>query len=59
MIKRLLVGIIFIFISLVFFAGSFSYETGTISSMGPGYFPKSISVILFICGIVVLLKNDR
>lgn len=59
MTKPVIIGALFILIGVVFFLLSFSYATGTLSSMGPGYFPKVLSLILISLGIVKIIKNDR
>lgn len=35
------------------------YDTGTFISMGPGFFPKSVSGVLILMGIIVLLLRGR
>lgn len=36
-----------------------SYRTGTLLSMGPGYFPRMVATLLVGLGILVLLKGLR
>lgn len=35
------------------------YDTGTFISMGPGFFPKAVSGILILMGVIVLLLRGR
>ncbi len=35
------------------------YDTGTFISMGPGFFPKAVSGLLILMGIVILLIRGR
>jgi hypothetical protein len=35
------------------------YDTGTFISMGPGFFPKAVSGLLILLGIVILLLRGR
>ncbi len=35
------------------------YDTGTFISMGPGFFPKAVSGLLILMGIVILLLRGR
>lgn len=35
------------------------YDTGTFISMGPGFFPKAVSGLLILMGIVVLLLKGK
>lgn len=57
--KNKISGSLLFLIGLIFFLLSFSYSIGSISLMGPGYFPMIVSVILMICGIItIIVKND-
>ncbi|WP_180356156.1 tripartite tricarboxylate transporter TctB family protein [Aliirhizobium smilacinae] len=35
------------------------YDTGTFISMGPGFFPKAVSGVLILIGILILLLRGR
>jgi hypothetical protein len=52
-------SLLFILIGVAFFSTSFSYNAGTITAMGPAFFPRVVSVILIILGLFMALKNDR
>jgi hypothetical protein len=34
-----------------------NYNVGTLTNMGPGFFPLTISVLLFLLGIAITLKS--
>lgn len=36
-----------------------NYDTGTFISMGPGFFPKAVSGLLILMGVIVLLLQGR
>lgn len=48
-------GLLFVAISLVFFILSFGYEHGTITAMGPGFFPAMVSIFLGLIGVSVMI----
>lgn len=48
----ILVGLVSLFVAR-------DYDTGTVISMGPGFFPKSISAGLVFLGALVLLFRSR
>ena len=35
------------------------YDSGTVTSMGPGFFPKAVAGLLIFLGIIVFLVNGR
>jgi hypothetical protein len=55
---------LFITVGLLFLIGSTNYNVGQATSMGPGYFPLMLSLILILLGSVnivksfILLSND-
>lgn len=55
--KDLLAGLVFIAFGLAFGYASLTYELGTATRMGPGYFPLVLAGILTLLGIVILFKG--
>ncbi len=54
-----LAGLLFIALGLVGFLVALSYDFGNLSDMGPGFFPRVLSVILVGFGVVTLFKGLR
>ncbi len=52
-------GLLFIAIGLAFSIDASSYRMGVISSMGPGYFPFWLGVLLALLGAIVLIGGLR
>lgn len=52
-------GLFCILLGLTAFWVARDYETGTVVSMGPGFFPKAISAGLIVLGGLVLLLRGR
>lgn len=50
-------GIMFIVAGAAFALLARSYRMGTASSMGPGYFPFWLGIVLVVLGVVVLLQS--
>lgn len=44
-------------IALLFGIGALRYEIGQFSRSGPGLFPLMVSTILFICGLVTVVRS--
>lgn len=62
--KDFFAGLLFIFIGLgAFLIAQKNYPMGTTRSMGPGYFPMALSIIMVAFGIIMiirgLIKNDQ
>ena len=51
-------ALVFLIVSLFFFYFSFDYELGTVSYMGPAFFPRMISVVLFLIGVITLFSRE-
>lgn len=51
------IGIFFLILGIIFLSISLSYDLGSLSNMGPGFFPTILSGILIIFGIYQLLLN--
>jgi hypothetical protein len=49
-------GLLFVGFGVAFARGSFSYQLGVASLMGPGYFPLMLGILLTVLGIVIMLK---
>lgn len=50
-------GLLFVIVGLVFAIWSTTYNIGTASNMGPGYFPLILSLTLVILGLLNVLKS--
>lgn len=55
--KDLWSGVLFVTIGCVAFATATQYATGTLSKMGPGYFPLVLSGILALTGVAFLARS--
>jgi hypothetical protein len=55
--KDTLTGLLFFSIGALFFLYSKTYDIGTLTDMGPGYFPTVVSFILLCLGIIMILKS--
>jgi hypothetical protein len=57
--RDFLAGIFFVAIGLGFFVVSRTYNLGSASRMGPGYFPMLLGGVLMVIGALVSLKSLR
>ena len=57
--RDFLAGMLFLLIGGIGFYVALSYPFGTLQKMGPGYFPRVLSVILIAFGLVTLVKGLR
>lgn len=48
-------GALFVAVAVFYFVMSFNYQQGTPARMGPGFFPKMVSILLALLGVGVLL----
>ncbi|MEZ5649686.1 MAG: tripartite tricarboxylate transporter TctB family protein [Burkholderiaceae bacterium] len=48
-------GVLFVVAGLAFFSVARQYEMGTLSRMGPGWFPTVLGVVLALLGVIVLV----
>ena len=55
--KETLTGLLFFSLGSLFFLYSIKYDIGTLTNMGPGYFPTGISLILLFLGLIKILKS--
>jgi putative tricarboxylic transport membrane protein len=55
--KDIVAGLLFIVIGVFFKYHSQTYSLGSVSNMGPGYFPDLISTLLLVVGIVLTIKS--
>lgn len=46
-------------IGLIFHLISYEYQFGSISNPGPGFFPRIVSALLIILGILILAKGHN
>ena len=49
-------GLLFVGFGVAFAWGSFSYQVGVTSLMGPGYFPLMLGILLTVLGIAIMLQ---
>ena len=57
--KDFLAGLLFIFIGGAALYVAFSYPFGTVLRMGPGFFPRILSLILIGFGVITLVRGLR
>lgn len=57
--RDFLAGMLFLLIGGIGFYMALSYPFGTLEKMGPGYFPRVLSAILVIFGLVTLVRGLR
>ena len=50
-------GALFLAVSIFYFTMSFNYVHGTAARMGPGFFPKMVSIALAAIGLIVLIGS--
>lgn len=55
--QNLLRGIFLIGVSLLFGLGSFKYNLGQFSHAGPGLFPLVVSCMLFLIGVLTVVRS--
>lgn len=49
-------GVLFLVVSIFYFAMSFNYVTGTPARMGPGFFPRMVSIGLMLIAVGILFS---
>lgn len=54
--QNLVRGIFLIAVALLFGLGSFKYNVGEFSRAGPGLFPLVVSSLLFLIGVITLVR---
>lgn len=50
-------GALFLAVAVFYFTMSFNYAQGTPARMGPGFFPKMVSILLALVGLGILLSS--
>ena len=50
-------GALFLVVAVFYFVMSFKYQQGTPARMGPGFFPKMVSILLGLVGIGILIGS--
>ena len=50
-------GALFLAVAVFYFVMSFNYQQGTAARMGPGFFPKMVSILLGLIGVGILLGS--
>ncbi len=50
-------GALFLVVAIFYFVMSFNYAQGTPARMGPGFFPKMVSVLLGLIGLGILFGS--
>jgi hypothetical protein len=54
--SKICLGIFFITVGVLFFINSHQLNFGTITNIGPGFFPKIISTITILLGLIIMIK---
>ena len=49
------VGALFLIVSIFYFAMSFNYATGTAARMGPGFFPRMVSILFALVAVGIMV----
>lgn len=49
-------GFFFIVVAIFYFVTSFNYVGGTAAQMGPGFFPRMLSVVLALVGLAIAVS---
>ncbi len=57
--KDCLAGIVFMLFGVLAFVISRNYESGSLLDMGPGYFPRILSVLLGLLGASILFRGVK
>jgi len=57
--RDLIAGVLVIVVGLYVAVESSSYSLGTARSMGPGYFPLGLGIVLIFLGVCILLVDAR
>ncbi|APZ50675.1 tripartite tricarboxylate transporter TctB family protein [Salipiger abyssi] len=52
-------GLVFIAFAIAFAFGALQLDLGTLSQLGPGYFPFAMAMLLLILGVVSLVEGLR
>ncbi|WP_162914428.1 tripartite tricarboxylate transporter TctB family protein [Taklimakanibacter lacteus] len=52
---EVLAGLLFIILGSAFLAVSAGYEAGTAREMGPGYFPRLLSIVVIVLGLAQII----
>ena len=55
--RNILKGLFLIAIALAFGLGSFKYQTGRLERAGPGLFPLMVSSMLFVLGVLIVVRS--
>lgn len=58
-IVSLLGGLFFVAVGAWFATGSLGLPLGTVTHMGPGYFPLSLAVIIMVLGLLIAVQDFR
>lgn len=57
--KDCLAGIVFMLFGVLAFVISRNYQSGSLLDMGPGYFPRILSVLLSLLGALILFRGVK
>lgn len=50
-------GALFLIVSMFYFLMSFNYATGTAARMGPGFFPRMVSILFAMVALGILIGS--
>lgn len=57
--RDVLAGLVFMVFGVLAFVISRNYASGSLLDMGPGYFPRILSVLLSLLGALILLRGVK
>lgn len=57
--KDIVAGLFFFAVGVFFLIQGLEYKIGTVSNMGPGFFPVAFSSLLIVLSVIVTIKGLR
>ena len=58
-LKKIGAGLLFFSFGLLFFISGLGYTIGTLANMGPGYYPRCLSIMLIIFGAITIIRSRK
>jgi len=55
--KNIVVGLILLLYGIMFGIESTTYTIGNLDSIGPGFYPLVSSILLSICGLILVVRG--
>ncbi len=56
-LKNFVSGLLFTSIGLAFLFGAMKFPMGSVTSMGPGFFPFVVSTLVVVLGALILVRS--